>query len=237
MRRRRRIRLLAGILLAGLLTWAVASRDSDLVPVQGQGAESAVSACGLFPIYGLDAGWASEVSDGSSYPSSQLVTAAFQTAWDSQFKSCGFNAVSVVLDVSDSQSPNRLANLLDWATAGNLRVAAILTSGQRGAAMDAGFSDKACQCVTAAVGLLKGANKQDSYKALLAYQLEFALNHPANRGDIAADSAAATLQAAAAAIRKAETASLEGTGLAGTPLAIGANVDVEMVKCGGIVGA
>jgi len=73
-------------------------------------------------------------------------------------------------------------------------------------------------------------------RAFLMFQLGDEVDHPARNGRLASDAAAKGAVGAASALRKAEQAALEGSGLYLTPTLVVASFDAELVGAGAPAG-
>lgn len=202
--------------------------------VQGQANVQAVATSGLLPVYGIelraDRTWVDSQfpSRSTSFPNSG-VSSAFQAAWDS-LKTGGFNILRLPIDVRDSQSANRLANICAWAKSNNVKVLPVLVG-----ATQADYDSKAAALVKAVVSALKSGQASDAYLQITAYQLDDEMNHVGVHGPLPS-SIAQQLVRAAQNIRAAEKQALDGSGTEPTPLMVDASFDYELIQVRAIAG-
>jgi len=205
--------------------------------------ESAVSAVGLLPIYGITLEFDKSWVDGKKFPSAALnvgVSEAFQQLWDNHLKACGFNVLRFPVDVRDpkSEESTRLANLCLWAKQHNVKLAPGLIGSESGQPLPKDYATKASSFVRSLLSLLKRNKGKDldAYGQIAFYQLEQPLNHPAVHGQMEAAAAADLLKKTANNIRKAEESALKGTQLQPTQLMVSASFDYELLKGVAIAG-
>lgn len=231
----------------GLFTACIALRlttgsysQENLTRPNGQ----SISQTGLLPIYGVDLAVDAAWVDGVQFPSQSAghpnygVNAAFQQVWDA-LKSSGFNTVRFPVDVRDAQGgPNQVANLCIWAKNNNVRLVPILIGAGRGQPVGVDYASKVSAFVKGLLTALRGEKGEnlESYKQILAYQLEDEMNHPGLHGAMLPQSAQLRLLQAASALRKAEQDGPKAESWKPTPLMVSASFDCELIKARAMAG-
>ncbi len=207
-------------------------------PSTTQAQDTAAAPSVLLPVYAVDLAFAPDAVDGSGYPSASEAhpnagtSELFQQIW-MRLKPSGFSALRFPVDVSTGDAAvYRVANLCAWANREGVSLLPVLVGGA--SPFPEGYDAAVAAFVTKLGTTLRGGGEQGlaSYPRLLMFQLGDEINHPARNGRLTGEVAAQRAVAAAAALRKAEQAALDGSGLYLTPILVAASFDVELVTAG-----
>src|SRR5262249_25500774 len=198
---------------------------------QGQ----ALSQTGLLPVFAVDMNFNSSWVDGNDVPTKWAkyshygVSDDFQGAWDA-LKPAGFNAIHFALELRDSHSAARLANLCIWATAHNVTLIPVVENTATNSA--------AAALPAAVVARLRGGDGQQvaAYTQIAYFQIEKSLNIGSLHPKINVAEAQKALLGAVDAVRSSELQALQGTGGQAPPIIGSPSFAYERVPKGAIAG-
>jgi hypothetical protein len=229
------VRKSTALALLTLAPFAFAAQDAaqPLAAAQSTTAATQQAQSAILPVFGIDMNFDPSWVDGSDVPSKSTqyshngVNDAFQKAWD-KLKSAGFTTMRFKVDLHDSQTAARLANLCIWAKANNAILIPVLDS--------AAGTDTLAALPPALISKLRAGDGQQAaaYSQLGYIQVGSSINAVARKNK-SADGQKKFLNAVDA-LRNAEAQALQGTGISPSPLMASVSFDYELILQGAAAG-
>jgi hypothetical protein len=242
-----RLHKIAMLVMLTLLVFEIVQRasaqPSPPVPAQTTSQPQAISQTGLLPLFAVDMDLDPLWIDGDAVPSTSPqfshsgVNDLLDQAWTTM-KPAGFNAIRFPVHLDDLKSPTRLANLCVWANTSGVRLIPVLQGTDAMRKSSSEMSAALGTFITTLITKLRGTGTSalPSYAQISFYQLERSMNQTGLYPGLKSASAQKLLLASSAALRQAETQALQGTGIQGTPISVGASYDFELIRQGAITG-
>src|SRR5215472_15380475 len=171
-------------LIPGILAAQVTGADSQAPQISpgtnvdqqnGSQASQALSQTGILPVFAVEMNFNASWVEGNDVPTRSAkyshngVSDEFQGAWDA-LKPAGFNAIRFALDLRDSHSAARLANLCIWAKANSVTLIPVLEN--------TATNNAAAAFPAAVVSRLRGGDGQQfgAYTQIAYFQVEKSMN-------------------------------------------------------------